>query len=109
MHRRATVDFLKRLPDADLTLLETGRSGGYSGAEDVACADLIEQKLLGQEVDPDEIVARVRRAPACQIFFDESYGAFPPDDVACAVQVDKFSFAMVVERTGGRHTLQKVG
>ena len=104
----ATVNYLKRFQIDELLLVETGVSDDGGGADDVVCADFIEALILNRTIDENEIVQRVRQAPASLKFTDKSLDAFPLDDLECAVQIDRFDFVMEVTRVNGLNVLRKV-
>lgn len=104
----ATVSHLKRMSIKKLVLVETGVRNSQSGLEDTACADLLEALMLDQVVDIDVIRQRVYEAPAARKFLDETLNAFPRADLECAMQVDKFDFAMQVHSKDGKAHLRKV-
>jgi 2-phosphosulfolactate phosphatase len=103
----ATAGYIRRHAPASLTFVITGVHSGRSGDEDAACADLIEALLKEEQPDVAEIARRVRASEAGQLFSDPANAAFPPADLACAVDIDRFDFAMRVERREGRLIMGK--
>ncbi|HAF62397.1 MAG TPA: hypothetical protein DCK95_08725 [Anaerolineaceae bacterium] len=103
----ATVHYIQNIKPKSITLLQTGLfpHEGW-GDEDIACADCIEAKLLGNQVDWEEINKRVRSSRS-GLRYDGTHAAFSPSDLEIALQHDKFKFAMVVKRNEGLHYLQK--
>jgi 2-phosphosulfolactate phosphatase len=93
---------------AELTLIQTGLfpEEGW-GDEDVACADLIESRLNGQELDLALISERVRLSRS-GLHFDGTRPDFPASDLAYALQFDRFNFVMRVERVAGLAVLKAV-
>jgi 2-phosphosulfolactate phosphatase len=124
----ATVAALKQQPIEVLTLVETGGFKRPGDSEDAACADLIEAMMLksvmlksvmlklvmlesvmlGQNTYVDTICQRVYHAPTAQKFLDEARPEFPRSDLEHALQLDKFAFAMEVDRQQGRAVLKKL-
>jgi 2-phosphosulfolactate phosphatase len=104
----ATVRYLAAQAPNELTLIQTGLlpDEGW-GDEDVACADLIEARLNGWEMDVDHIAERVRLSRS-GLHFDGTRPDFPASDLAYALQFDRFDFAMVVERIDGLPVLRPV-
>jgi 2-phosphosulfolactate phosphatase len=104
----ATARCIQNLAPPEVTLIQTGLfpQQGW-GDEDVACADLIEGLLLGRSLDLDEIARRVR-ASRSGLHYDGTRPHFPPPDLDLALQVDRFDFAMQVERANGLHVLHAV-
>jgi len=104
----ATVRLIRKLAPLELTLLQTGYfpEKGW-GDEDVACADVLELLLLGRRINWSEINRRVRKSRS-GMHYDGTVSHYPPEDLAMALQVDAFDFAMRVEVRDGLHVLQKV-
>lgn len=105
---RATVRLLQRAAPATLTFVLTGiRKGGW-GDEDAACADYMEALLNGESPDLEQFFERVRRSAPGRQFTDPCLPEFPLQDLEYCLQVDRFPFAMQVERQDGRHILRQV-
>jgi len=105
---RATVAFLRRAAPAELTFVITdSRPGGY-GDEDAACADYMEALLTGGAPDLQPLLERVRNSKPGRQFTDPLSPDFPLQDLEYCLQVDRFAFAMLVERVNGLHILRPV-
>ena len=87
-------------PDS-VTLLQTGLRPGGWGDEDTACADLLEGLLTGKPPSADAIIDRVRESRAGQKFVEPSTAIFPASDLELAVDINRFGFAMEVEKKDG--------
>jgi 2-phosphosulfolactate phosphatase len=81
----------------EVTLVASGCP--REGEEDLACAELIASLLQGRHYLKESAAAIVTgsRAAARHASGDPD---FPPEDVGCAIAVDKFDFAMKAERRG---------
>jgi 2-phosphosulfolactate phosphatase len=99
---RATVAHIRRLRPDRVTLVITGWHAGYRGDEDQACADYLEALMRGEPPDIDNLRRRVRQSWAGRKFTDPGQPRFSPIDLVYALAVDRFSFAMLVRRRGGR-------
>lgn len=95
---RATARFIERFPDDDVTFVITGAKPNGEGDEDAACADYIENLILGKNVDTDLYLQRVRSSIAAQKFIDPNRPDFPLSDLEYCLAIDKFDFAIQVER-----------
>jgi len=84
-----------------VTLLAMGSTGGPDGPEDEACAELLERLLAGREPDAAAVTAAVRASPAARKAFDPSVDWITPGDVEHALAIDRFDFAMRVDRRDG--------
>jgi len=96
-----TVIHIRLLSPRYLTLVETGVFPGGWGDEDKACADFLEGMLIYKPPDRDAIIQRVRYSRSGLHYNDPSNTIFPPRDLALAVDIDRFDFAMKVERKDG--------
>lgn len=105
---RATAACLGRLQPDDVTMVITGSHSEGLGDEDQACADYLEALIRGRPVDLEGIRKRVRGARAARKFTDPEQGAFLPEDLECALDVDRFDFAMVVRKEGAHDVMRAV-
>lgn len=78
----------------EVTLVASGPP--HEGEEDLACADWIASLLQGTPCTRDAVVSAVRTSRAAAKHAPEDPD-FPPEDVACAVAIDAFDFAIKVE------------
>ena len=97
----ATVNHIRFLSPRSLTLVETGVFPGGWGDEDKACADFLEGMLMNKPLDRNAIIQRVVDSRSGLHYNDPSNTIFPPRDLALAVDIDRFDFAMKVERKNG--------
>lgn len=86
----------------------TGSHEGGLGDEDLACADYLEALIREETPDDGRAIERVRRSRAAQKFMNPERPQFRPHDLDYAVDIDRFSFAMVVERRDGRYVMEPV-
>jgi 2-phosphosulfolactate phosphatase len=104
----ATARFLNQFPESTVTFVITGKNPGGWGDEDDACADYIESLLKGEAPDTQTYVKRVRVSKTAQKFSAPGGFVFPASDVDYCVAVDKFDFAMLVERQDGLLVMRPV-
>lgn len=95
---RATAEYLRRLQPPSVTLVVTGVWSDRDGDEDHACADLIEAILRGADPPRAPFAARVRRSDFGRRFAAGVDPDLPPADLDCAAAVDRFEFAMPMNR-----------
>jgi len=93
---QATAHAVLRRALESVTLVQTGVHPGGWGDEDVACADLLQAYLEGRPADHVSIIERVRASRSGRHYCDPANPVFPPADLECALQVDRFDFAMQV-------------
>jgi 2-phosphosulfolactate phosphatase len=90
------------------TLLAMGSAFGPDGPEDVVCATYLQALLRGEAADAAAAAREVRRSPAARLATQAGIDWISPDDLWCAVHVDRFDFAMPVERRGPLHVARAV-
>jgi 2-phosphosulfolactate phosphatase len=90
----ATVRRIREISPQFLSLIVTGTR---NGDEDMACAEYLQARLEGRQIAVDPFLCRVRSAPAARKFLDSTSG-FLEEDLILACQIDRFSFAMEVEK-----------
>lgn len=95
----ATAKRIQKLSPSSVTFIETGDFPGGWGDEDVACGDLIEGLLNGQPPQYDQVIQRVRNSEHGKNFLDSSNSVFPSSDLELAVDIDRFEFAMIVDKS----------
>jgi 2-phosphosulfolactate phosphatase len=104
----ATVHYLRKLSPQTLTLVMTAIGPEDEGDEDVACADYVEALLRDAKPDAGLFVQRVRQSSAGRLFGDPAFPQFPVPDLECCVDIDRFDFAMPVERQDGLLVMRAV-
>ena len=97
----ATVRYLLHQAPADVTYVITGIYPDRDGDEDAACAEYQALLLRGAAPDPAPFLQRVRDSVPGRIFADPARPEFPAIDLDYATDLDRFDFAMVVERHDG--------
>lgn len=94
----ATARYIQSAAPKWVTFVITGYRSADHGEEDRACADYIESLLKNEAIDHFVIAKRVRGSANAQKFIEPHDEEFPKSDLECALAIDKFNFAMVVER-----------
>jgi 2-phosphosulfolactate phosphatase len=97
---RATARRVCQLEPRSVTMVITGSHPGGLGDEDQACADYLEALMRDGTLDQRRVIERVRASRAGQKFSDPERPLFSPADLEHAVDLNRFSFAMVVEHEG---------
>lgn len=97
----ATARYLAAAAPSRVTFVVTGDSLGRDGDEDLAAAELIAARSLGDDPDPSPYVARVARSDAGRHFSDDGPDWAPVSDRVLAEEVDRFDRACVVEPAAG--------
>jgi 2-phosphosulfolactate phosphatase len=90
----ATVAYLRDRA-AEVTIVAMGHSAEEEADEDLACARYLEAALLGKPLPPPHVTLMADHAP-------EGWPDwFPRRDAELALEVDRFAFALPVERENG--------
>jgi 2-phosphosulfolactate phosphatase len=97
----ATARYLKQHAPEMITFVITGIIYNRDGDEDRACADYISALLRGEQPDVAPFIQRVYESTAGRIFTDPSQPEFSLADLERCVEVDRFDFALAVERRDG--------
>lgn len=101
----ATLKYIVKLSPSHVSLIVTGTQ---DGDEDLALAEYLQCKLLQQEVCSSSFLNRVRLSPEGKTFADPNIIEFSHKDLELALQIDRFSFAMEVEKNNGSLVAKKV-
>jgi 2-phosphosulfolactate phosphatase len=94
----ATAAYLRLLQPPSVTLVITGIWSDRDGDEDHACADLIEALLRGEDPPRAPYAERARRSDFGRRFAAGTDPHLPPADLDCCTEVDRFRFAMPMNR-----------
>ena len=94
----ATARYLRLLNPRSVTLVVPGVWKDRDGDEDHACADLIEALLRGNDPPRERYAERLRRSDFGRRFLSGTDPNLPPADLECAAAVDRFDFAMPMNR-----------
>lgn len=103
----ATAKQIRTLSPKQVTFVNTGirpNATGY-GLEDIACSDYISALLNHENPNPEPYLQRVatsREGVSHALNEDEKV------DIQCAIDLDRFDFAMLVQKQNGIHTLKPV-
>lgn len=101
----ATVQAVRRLTCPEVAILPTGHTP--EGAEDIACAEYLSACLQHGRADALPYLERVRTSPAAQRLLTSRHPKTPPHDLEACVDLDRFDFAMPVQRRDGLLVLTK--
>ena len=98
---RATVGKIHSIHPRSLTLVQTGVFEGIWGDEDIACADLLEARILGVEIEIEQIKNRVIESESGKHYRNPNHEVFPFADLEAALAIDLFEFSMLVHKENG--------
>lgn len=98
---RATAEAIRRDGGDEVCFVITGEWVDRDGEEDIACADYIEALLSDRLAPPAEFARRVRLSDFGLRFGRPEWPNLPATDLEIAAEIDRFSFAMPVDREHG--------
>ena len=81
LNARAVCEHLIAKKRREVFLVAMGVGGAEPALEDELCADYIRSLILGEEVDYEQIVARIMKHPEAVKFFNKSSPVYGPEDV----------------------------
>lgn len=108
INAKATAQYLRNENSTDITFVITGNHSGYDGAEDFAYADYMEELLKGNEPDPEPFLSAVRNSNWGKCIGDPTRPEFPAADLDFILGINRFNFAMPINREGTRLVMTKV-
>jgi len=102
----ATVRYIRSLTPETVTFINTGVLPDGKGTEDIACSEYMTALLLEKRPNPEHYLERVRSSLNAQILDAAPfYAAF---DVELCTHLDRFDFALKVDREDGQLVMRKV-
>lgn len=101
----ATLKYILKLSPSEVSFIVTGM---HNGDEDLALAEYLQCKLLQKKVNSTSFLERVRLSPEGKTFTNPNIIDFSPKDLELALQIDRFPFAMIVEKQNGNLVAKKV-
>jgi 2-phosphosulfolactate phosphatase len=101
----ATARYIQQQKPAAVTFVSTGNNPQVD--EDDACAYYLAALLQGDAPDPDTLLQELRQRVPSEILTNPEYTEFVADLDLCFT-IDRFDFAMVVERRGGLLVMKPV-
>lgn len=96
-------------PPERVTILAMGDQGATRSDEDEHCALYLRNRLEGRHPDPSALRKLIMAGGATQKFFDDQQPQFHPRDVALALEVDRYGFAMRVRWEDGLLVARRMG
>ena len=104
---KATVNYVQSLSPDMITFVISGQT--YDGGEeDLACAQYLEELLRGDSPDPVLFLERVKNSGHARVFYNPDQPLFPETDIDHCISLDKFDFAMPIEREDGKLVMRCV-
>ncbi len=98
---KATANALLRDRPPLVTIVAMGWSARQRTDEDEQCALYLRNLLEGRQPDPDAVRKLVLAGGEVPKFFDPAQPHFHPEDCEIAVDVDRFDFAIGIQKENG--------
>jgi 2-phosphosulfolactate phosphatase len=104
----AIVRYIRSRAPAAVTLVRMGHEAVERCAEDDLCAELLAQRLDGEQPLTADMRERLRSAPSAQKFFDAACDWAPQRDFELCTQVDIFDFVLRLDRDRTPGQLERI-
>jgi 2-phosphosulfolactate phosphatase len=102
----ATVRYLRSVEPETVTFINTGVLPDGKGTEDSACSEYLTELLLEKSPNPERYLEQVRSSMNAQILSAPPFHAAL--DVELCTKLDRFDFALKVDREDGQLVMRKV-
>ena len=98
---QATVDAIKRDGPELVSIIAMGDQGVNRADEDEHCGIYLRNILEDRKPEFEAVKKLIMAGGATQKFFDPGQPQFHPEDVALALEADRYDFAMKISREDG--------
>jgi 2-phosphosulfolactate phosphatase len=99
----ATVNYIKKRKPKVVSIVAMGWEGDYKVIEDELCTEYLEARLRGERPDFPDMSRRIKADPQGAKFFDKAQPSFREGDFHAAMSLDRFPFALRVDRGPPMH------
>jgi len=97
LNAQAAADHVLKAGPREASLVAMGVAGVSPAVEDELCARYIRALCTGEQVDLDEIRARIMKDPEALKFLDPSDPVYSPDDVEFCLRMNAYSIVPVFD------------
>ena len=98
---QATVDAIRKESPSLVSIIAMGDQGVVRADEDEQCGIYLRNIMEERKPDFNAVKSLIMTGGATQKFFDPDQPQYHPEDVALALQADRYSFAMKISREDG--------
>ena len=98
---QATINAVLQKQTEVVSIIAMGDQGRVRSDEDEHCSIYLRNILEGRRPDFQAVKDLVMAGGATQKFFDKNQSQFHPEDVALALELDRYPFAMKISREDG--------
>jgi 2-phosphosulfolactate phosphatase len=104
----AIVRYIRSRQPGIVTLVRMGHEAKERCAEDDLCAEILRQRLAGEQPDVADLRERLRGAASAQKFFDPACDWAPQRDFELCTRVGAFDFVLRLERDEAPGRLERI-
>jgi 2-phosphosulfolactate phosphatase len=104
----AIVRYIRSRQPGIVTLVRMGHEAKERCAEDDLCAQILRQRLAGEQPDVADLRERLRGAASAQKFFDPACDWAPQRDFELCTRVDAFDFVLRLKRDEAPGRLERI-
>ena len=97
LNARAAADRIAKARPSEVSLVAMGVAGVKPALEDELCAQYIRALCTGEDIDLDDIRARIMKDPEALKFLDRSDPVYSPDDVEFCLRANAYSIVPVFD------------
>ncbi len=98
---QATAEAVKKSGPELVSIIAMGDEGFNRSDEDEQCGIYLRNIMEDRKPDFDAVKSLIMTGGATQKFFDSQQPQYHPEDVALALEADRYSFAMKISREDG--------
>ena len=98
---QATVEAIRREQPEVVSIIAMGDQGRVRSDEDEQCGIYLRNAMEGRQPDFAAVKSLIMTGGATQKFFDDAQPQYHPEDVALALELDRYPFAMRITREHG--------
>ncbi len=96
----AVAAYIRSLAPAHVSLVAMGYRGNQSADEDLLCATIIKEGILGEMKDREQELANLRFSSGKRFFNPENLDFSPPTDFFLCTMANRFGFVLRAEPSG---------
>ena len=108
VNARATAEYIRSPAPKEISLVCMGLEARSETEEDNLCAEYIKSILEGREFDIASGTDKLKVTSGAKFFDPAQSSVFPREDFFLCTMVDRFGFAMQVEKCGGLDYMRRI-
>ena len=108
VNAKATANYILGSSETDISLVCMGYAGVLPTCEDTLCAEYIKSVLLGEPFDLKPRIEELKTTDGAKFFDKAQQEVFPEKDFYMCTDVDKFNFAIRLNRNSNLEYMEKI-